>query len=124
MPAERQPWMRDGVSAHLELVVDGSAKPEIAIPVACTVRDGLETVFFRRDPRNPDRVTRVVAEVGPSDGEWVVVYGGVMPGDEVVRDGIYELKLSGEGKPPTDGDGRPQIGHFHADGTWHAGPDH
>jgi hypothetical protein len=34
-------------------------------------------------------------------------------GDEVVLDGVFELNLTGAGKPQ----GR---GHFHADGTWHA----
>jgi hypothetical protein len=45
-----------------------------------------------------------------------VVNSGVKEGDEVVLEGVYELKLAGGGKA-TGG------GHFHADGTWHAEPD-
>jgi hypothetical protein len=41
------------------------------------------------------------------------VNSGVAAGDEVVLDGVYELKLTGSGKPQG-------AGHFHADGTWHA----
>jgi hypothetical protein len=34
-----------------------------------------------------------------------------------VLDGVYELKLTGAGKAMGEG-------HFHADGTFHAGPAH
>ena len=109
-------WARPGVSSFLEIVTDGSAEPELAIPAAAVVRDELTQVFFRRDPRDPDKVIRVEADLGVSDGKWVVVKSGVKQGDEVVLHGVYELKLAGGGKP-TGG------GHFHADGTWHAEPD-
>ena len=109
-------WMRPGVSSTLEIVTDGSAQPELSVPTAAVVRDEMTQVFFRRDPRDPNKVIRMEADLGVSDGKWVVVKSGVKEGDEVVLHGVYELKLAGGGKP-TGG------GHFHADGTWHAEPD-
>jgi hypothetical protein len=59
------------------------------------------------------------ADLGIGDGKWVVVKSGVKEGDEVVLDGVYELKLA------SGGQGGPDAGgHFHADGTFHAEPDH
>jgi hypothetical protein len=109
-------WMRPGVSSMLEIVTDGSAEPELSIPTAAVVRDELTQVYFRRDPRDPNKVIRMEADLGVSDGKWVVVKSGLKEGDEVVLHGVYELKLAGGGGP-TGG------GHFHADGTWHAEPD-
>ena len=115
-PENNAAWARPGVSAMLEVVVDGSANEELAIPASAVVRDELTHIYFRRDPRNPDKVIRMEADLGVSDGRWVVVNSGVKEGDEVVLEGVYELKLAGGGKA-TGG------GHFHADGTWHAEPD-
>jgi hypothetical protein len=115
-PAEgRLPaWARPGVAAFAEVVVAGSAEEELAIPLAAVVGDGLDRVFFLRDRENPDRVRRMVGDLGADDGRWIVVNSGVRPGDEVVLDGVHELKLAGSGKAE-------QGGHFHADGTFHAG---
>ena len=110
-PASVPPWARAGVAASLEVVTE-QAPGELAIPVAAVVQDGLEPIFFRRDPKNPDQVIRTDADLGVSDGRWVVVNSGVKTGDEVVVEGVYELKLTGAGKPTAGG-------HFHADGTWH-----
>ena len=115
-PEKTADWARPGVSCLLEIVTDGSAEAELSIPIAAVVRDELTQVFFRRDPRDPNKVIRMEADLGVSDGKWVVVKSGVKEGDEVVLHGVYELKLAGGGKP-TGG------GHFHADGTWHAEPD-
>jgi multidrug efflux pump subunit AcrA (membrane-fusion protein) len=106
-------WARDGVSTEVEVVLEGPSEPQLAIPVASVIQDGLEKVVFRRDPTDPDRVIRMPADLGPSDGRWVVVESGFAEGDEVVHHGVYELMLAG-------GDARQQGGHFHADGTWHA----
>jgi hypothetical protein len=108
-------WARAGVSAYAEIVTDDSEDPETAIPLAAVVQDDLERVYFRRDPKNPDKVIRVAGDFGLSDGEWVVVHSGLKAGDEVVLAGVYELKLTGTGKA-----GGAGGGHFHADGTWHA----
>jgi multidrug efflux pump subunit AcrA (membrane-fusion protein) len=107
-------WARPGVSAFAEITTEGGDDPELAIPLASVVRDELKQIFFRRDPKNPDKVIRVDADLGVDDGRWVVVNSGLAAGDEVVLDGVYELKLAGGGGKGTTG------GHFHADGTWHA----
>jgi multidrug efflux pump subunit AcrA (membrane-fusion protein) len=110
LPEKSVPWARPGVSAFLEIILDDSEEPELAIPKSSIVSDGLETVFFRRNPRNPDEAFRVQADLGPSDGKWTVVYSGLMEGDEVVLDGIYELKLATSGlKQEVD----PHFGHNH-----------
>ncbi len=107
--------IRPGVAAVLEVVISGSAEEELAIPVAATIRDGLKTIFFKRSRANPDVVEKVEADLGASDGRWVVVNSGVKEGDEVVVGGIYPLKLSQQ-----EGGGA-QAGHFEADGTFHTG---
>ena len=112
-PEKLAPWARAGVSAFAEIVTDGSADAVVAIPLAAVVQDELNRIFFRRDPKDPNKVIRVEGDFGVSDGRWVVVNSGLKEGDEVVLDGVYELKLTGSGKTG-GGDG-----HFHADGTWH-----
>ncbi|QOV90692.1 efflux RND transporter periplasmic adaptor subunit [Humisphaera borealis] len=112
-PKRPVPWAKPGVSAFAEISIDRAAEPDLAIPVAAVVQDELVKIYFRRDPTNPDKVIRVAGDFGASDGRWVSVLSGLKAGDEVVVDGIYELKLTGSGK--TGG----ADGHFHADGTWH-----
>ena len=115
-PEKLAPWAKPGVSALLEIAIDDSGAEELAIPMSAVVRDELTHVVYRRDPNNPDKVIRLEADLGLSDGKWVVLKSGVKAGDEVVLDGAYELKLAGGGK-------QMGGGHFHADGTWHAEPD-
>ncbi len=107
-------WVRPGVTANLEVVLTGSPEEELAIPVGATIRDGLKTIIFRRDPEHPDQVSKLEADLGPSDGRWVVVQSGIKEGDQVVLGGIYPLKLSQQ-------EGGAQAGHFEADGTFHTG---
>jgi multidrug efflux pump subunit AcrA (membrane-fusion protein) len=116
IPEKLTEWARPGVSSLLEIVTDASADAELAIPASAVVQDELTHVYFRRDPNDPNKVIRTEADLGVNDGKWVVVRSGVKEGDEVVLDGVYELKLSGGG-------GQAGGGHFHADGTWHAEPD-
>lgn len=114
---ERSPaWARAGLTGLAEVVVAGTSEPEIAVPLAAIVRDGVDDVLFRRDPADPDKVIRVVAELGPNDGRWVAVMSDVNVGDEIVVQGAYELKLAAGNKPTVKG-------HFHADGTFHAAED-
>lgn len=113
-PAKASAWARPGVTAHLEIVAAGTAAPELAVPMSATIRDGLQTILFRRDPANPDKVIRLEADLGINDGHWVVVNSGVKEGDEVVLDGVYPLMLATSGTIQ-------KGGHFHADGTWHEG---
>jgi Cu(I)/Ag(I) efflux system membrane fusion protein len=112
-PRRLSAWARPGVSAFLEVLVAGG-QPALAVPASAVVQDGLEHVVFRRDPTDPDSVLRVPAELGVSDGRWVVVKRGVQPGDEVVLDGVYQLMLA------TSGAAQPG-GHFDPDGTFHTG---
>jgi multidrug efflux pump subunit AcrA (membrane-fusion protein) len=114
-PAEHPPWVRNGVSAFLEIVTGDASANALAIPASAIVRDGLEHVFFRRDPSNPNRVLRVVADMGVSDGRWTVLQSGVQRGEEVVLAGAYELNLAASGQ-----DKSSAGGHAHADGTTHS----
>lgn len=107
-------WARPGVSGFLEVTTAGDATPRLAIPESAVVRDGLVDVFFRRDASNPNRAIRVEADLGVSDGRWVVVKSGVTANDEVILDGVYELKLA----TATAGT-QQKGGHFHADGAFH-----
>lgn len=111
-PTAAQPWARPGVSAHLEIITETDGQEELAIPLTATIHDGIQTIFFRRNPKNPDEAIRVEADLGPNDGRWVVVRSGVREGDEVVVDGAYQLMLATSG-------GAQKGGHFHADGTFH-----
>lgn len=106
-------WARVGATALLEVEVAGGGDAELAIPVDATIRDGLATILFRRDPADADQVIRIEADLGASDGAWVQVLSGLKEGDEIVVAGIYQLKLSGAGKAQLGG-------HFHSDGTFHA----
>lgn len=108
-------WARAGVAGFLEVVIEDGGQPALAIPRQAVVQDGLVHVFFRRDPKNADEAIRVEADLGVDDGRFVEVWSGLRAGDEVVLDGVYELKLA------TETSGRStQGGHFHADGTFHA----
>jgi multidrug resistance efflux pump len=114
-PHAHADWVRPGVSAFLEVVVESTDGAVLAIPRSAVVRDGLAHVFFRRDPADPNRAIRVEADLGVSDGRWVAVHSGVRRGDQVVLDGAYELKLA------TERSGTSYAGgHVHADGTSHA----
>jgi hypothetical protein len=115
-PTATAPWARPGVSGFLEIETASSAEPEMAIPLAAALQDGLVKVLFRRDPANPDKVIRIEADLGRDDGRWVEVKSGLRDGDEVVLAGAYELMLASSGTA-TKG------GHFHADGTFHAEED-
>ncbi|MCC6573006.1 MAG: HlyD family efflux transporter periplasmic adaptor subunit [Planctomycetes bacterium] len=116
-PASTPAWARPGIAVEVEVTLKTTDEAKNAVPVASVVRDELQRVVFRRDPFNPDKVIRITPEFGMSDGRWIVVETEVSEGDEVVLAGVYELKLTGTGKPTG-------IGHFHADGTWHAGATH
>lgn len=113
LPAGLANWARPGVSGYLEVFVDGSDTPELAIPESSLVQDGLRTIFYRRDPDDRNKVYPVEADLGPSDGRWVVVYSGVTDGDEVVLDGAYALTMAGGQQQA------PPGYHYHADGTLH-----
>lgn len=112
-PDEVPEWARAGISAFLEVKLTEQAKEEWSIPMAAVVQDGLEQVFFRRDPKNPDQVLRVLADLGENDGRWVAVRSRVKKGDQIVLDGAYALQMSNVGQQA------PEGYHYHADGTLH-----
>lgn len=112
-PDEVAPWAKAGIGGYLEVAMAEDAPQQLAVPDAVIMQDGLEHVFYRRDPKNPDRAHRVLADLGASDGRWVVLKSGVKEGDEVVLDGAYALKLSGSGQQA------PPGYHYHADGQLH-----
>jgi multidrug resistance efflux pump len=109
-------WAKAGISGFLEVVVQGNQAPELAIPLACVVRDGTETIIFRRDPSDSNKAIRMQADLGVDDGRWVVIRSGVAEGNEIVLDGVYQLMVATSGSI-TKG------GHFHPDGTFHEGKD-
>lgn len=106
-------WARNGVSAHLEITLAGG-RSELAIPLSAVVRDGVTPIIFRRDPANADKAIRMEADLGLSDGRWVVISSGVKEGDEIVVGGNYQLMLATSGTAA-------KGGHFHSDGTFHEG---
>jgi len=113
-------WAKSGVTAYLEVLVDGGEKPVLAIPEAAIVRDGLDKVFFRRDPDNPDQVIRVVADLGATDNRWIEVKSGIRLGDEIVLGGVYPLMLASSTTGETQ-----KGGHFCGpDGTFHEDGEH
>lgn len=114
VPSTLPSWAKAGVTAYLEVYVNGHGGDVLAIPESAVVRDGLVRVFFRRDPSNANMVIRTVADLGASDGRWVEVASGVMRGDEIVLGGVYPLMLASS----SSGE-RQEGGHFHADGTFH-----
>ncbi len=114
IPSEARGWIRPGISAFLEVVTETSGGPALAIPRAAIVKDGITHVFFRRDPQDPNIAIRVEADMGVEDGRWVAINSGLSLKDEVILDGVYELKLASQ-QSGTSQEG----GHIHADGTYH-----
>ncbi len=114
-PDSLSAWARPGVSAQLEIVTDKTDAPVLAIPLAAVQRDGLVPIYFRRDPADPNKAIRIEGDLGLDDGRWIAVHSGVRAGDEVVLDGAFQLMLA------SSSSGQAQGGHFHADGTFHAG---
>ncbi len=113
-PNEGKFWARSGVSAFLEIAEESTDGIVLAIPKSAVVRDGLTHVFFKRDPKDPNKAIRVEADLGVSDDRWIEIKSELGPNDEVVLNGVYELKLASE-----QGGKTQEGGHFHADGTFH-----
>lgn len=117
-PTESQPWSRPGVSAFLEIAKNSTDGVALAIPRSAVVKDGITHVFFKRDPLDPNKAIRIVADLGVDDGRWIAIKSELGPNDEVVVDGAYELKLA-SAQSGTSQEG----GHFHADGSYHGEAD-
>lgn len=102
-----------GMSVLAYVQVRESQNEEVLIPSRCVVFDGLEAIVFKRAPDDPAVVIRTPVELGARTADRAEVLAGVLEGDQLVADGIHQLKQTGLGKPP-------EGGHFHADGTWHS----
>ena len=108
-------WVRPQVTAMVEVMVDGDPEHQvIAIPNKALIQDGLDMIFFRRIPDFPDVVIRTLAVMGVKNGRYTEIKSELNENDEVVMDGIYQLKLSSTGQ-------KVKAGHMHPDGTWHDG---
>jgi cobalt-zinc-cadmium efflux system membrane fusion protein len=112
-PTGTAAFARPGIAGYAEIELASSERAELAIPRSAALPDGLVRVIFRRDPKDPDKVERLEADLGRDDGAWVEVKSGLVDGDEVVLEGAYELVLASSASVA-------RGGHFHADGTWHA----
>ena len=115
-PHSTSKWIRDGVSAQLEIVTDESSRPVVAIPQSCVQQDGLSSIAFVRSPFEPSLAIRTELKLGQSDGQWVEVLDGIEAGAEVVQNGSFQLLLASSNS-------LQQGGHFHSDGTFHEGED-
>ena len=110
---QRLRWERDAVRVrfrkHFDFINPLSARFNLLELV-----HQLEFIVFRRDHASPEYVIRTPVAIGRRTQDTVEVLSGVGAGDELVRDGIHQLKQTGVGRPSAKG-------HFHADGTWHEG---
>lgn len=113
-PGETRSWIRPGVSAFLEVVVESTGGPALAIPISSIVKDGIVHVYFRRDPQDPNKAIRTEADLGVSDGRWVAIKSGLSLNDEVILHGAYEMKIASQ-----QSGAMQKGGHFHADGSFH-----
>lgn len=111
-------WVQPEMSAVAKVVNSGSVDDkELSIPTRAIIQDGLDTVYFLVDPKNNNSVIRKVADMGANDGKWTTIYSGLAEGDQVVVDGVYQLKLATSAQA-TKG------GHMEANGIWHEGGKH
>lgn len=112
--AETSGTFVDGAAVLAHIQTASSDYEEALVPECCIVYDNLHAVVFRRDPLDSNHVIRTVVEIGNRAGGRVEVVSGVMSGDQIVRDGVHQLKQIAASAPSAQG-------HFHADGTWHEG---
>ena len=115
----------DGRTLVLEILGDLYTLP-VAGGTATRITSGMA---FDSQPRfSPDGTSVVFVSdrdgnenlwiMGVDDGRWIAINSGLSLQDEVVLDGVYELKLASQQSGATQ-----KGGHFHADGTFH-GEDH
>ena len=108
-----------GESVYVTVETDPAGKPVACVPSSAVFRDGVTPSVFVRDEHDADRFVVKPVVPGRSAAGWTAVTG-LDEHDEVVSRGVYELRhallaVGGEKK---------SAGHFHADGTFHAGEDH
>ena len=111
---------RAGDRVRAECVLKSNEVPVWALPDDCIVAVGAESVVFMRDRHRKTRFFAVSVRTGMSGGGWTAVEGLSDTGAEVVKTGVYGLKLALAAKSASD---KP-VGHFHADGSFHEGDEH
>ncbi len=71
-------------------IENGLSTPELAVPsTAVTMIDGRPTVFKLEDGHQFYAET---IDAGATIGEWIIVKGGLAPGDEIAVAGVFYLK--------------------------------
>ena len=104
-----------GESLYVTVETDETETPVACVPSAAVFRDGVTPSVFVRDEHDADLFVVKPIIPGRSVGGWVAVTG-LDADDEVVSQGVYELRHA----LPAIGE-KKAAGHFHADGTFHAG---
>ena len=105
-----------GESVYVAVETDESETPVACVPTSSVFRDGVTPSVFVRDEHDADRFVVKPVAPGRSAAGWTSVTG-LAPGDEVVSQGVYELRNA----LPAVGGEKRSAGHFHADGTFHVG---
>ena len=108
-----------GESVYVTVETDPAGKPVACVPSSAVFRDGVTPSVFVRDEHDADRFVVKPVVPGRSAAGWTAVTG-LDEHDEVVARGVYELRHA----LPAVGGEKKAAGHFHADGTFHAGEDH
>lgn len=71
-------------------IISGTTEPTLAVPSeAITLLEGVPSVFKLE---NGHEFHAATIETGPTIGDWVVVRGGLKPGDEIAVTGVFHLK--------------------------------
>ena len=80
--------------SYVEIFLKTAASQEaVSIPLKAVVEDqGVHYVFVRHDE---DAFLKREVSLGQSDGEMVLVKGGLSEGEEIVTDGAIHVKLAG-----------------------------
>ena len=108
-----------GESVYVTVEADPAETPVACVPAAAVFRDGVTPSVFVRDEHDADLFVVKPVVPGRSAAGWTAV-AGLDADDEVVAQGVYELRHA----LPAAGGEKKAAGHFHADGTFHAGEDH
>ncbi len=102
--ANRAGALKVGMLAKGRLLM-GEAVAGVAVPAAAVQEeDGLAVVYVKV---GGEAFQRRVVEPGPSDGEWVLVAGGIASGEQVVATGAYQVKLASLGDAEISDHGHP-----------------
>ncbi|MEL7025275.1 MAG: efflux RND transporter periplasmic adaptor subunit [Pseudomonadota bacterium] len=71
-------------------ILTGTSEPLLAVPSsAVTMVEGAPTVFKLKDG---DKFHAEEIDPGPTVGDWIVVRGGLMSGDQIAVAGVFHLK--------------------------------